>query len=186
MKPFKFFFALIVALFALTANAANYFESRDSCEAAWHAGKTVDYQPTAKHKNYGEARVAGLGKRPIEGDACALLEAQPGKRWVFMKEGTQSYTRGPEVEMLAECQNRIFEIHYLKKEESQAAANPKKPNKTGYGRCDWTDPKTGKNFVAHGYSQKECVGNLTAQALKLGYEEICKANLQNKEECLDV
>ncbi|MCX6757002.1 MAG: hypothetical protein NTW35_02535 [Candidatus Nomurabacteria bacterium] len=188
MKPFKFFFALIVALFALTANAANYFESKDSCEAAWHAGKTVDYKPTGRHVHHGIDRISGMEKRQLEGDACILLGAQPGKRWVFIKQGTEVHTHGANVRLLAECQNDIFEVIYLKK--SSVAQQPATPPAVAakpqgqLGRCDWTDPKSGTNIVAHGYSQSDCVGKLTVKAKALGYEEICKANLANKQECL--
>lgn len=187
MKSFKFILALFVILFASVANAANYFESRDSCEAAWHAGKAVNYQPTAKHSHYGDARVAGMEKRELEGDACVLLSAQPGKKWVFLKEGTSVYTQGPNVRMLAECQNDTFEVIYLKKSAvaQQPAIVANAPRPAGQrGRCDWTDPKTGVNVVATGNSKEECLGKLTAKALSLGYDEICNANLKNKTECL--
>ena len=185
MKSFKFFLTVIVALFATAATAANYFESRDSCEAAWHANKAIDYKPTAKHNHFGDKRVAGMEKRQVEGDVCILLSAQPGKRWVFLKQGTEVYTHdGTNVRMLAECQNDIFEVVYLKK-SAATPATAAAPRPAGQrGRCDWTDPKTGVNVVATGNSKDECLAKLTAKAISLGYEEICSANLQNKKECL--
>lgn len=102
-----------------TTSQALYYADKESCEAAWRAGRVVDYKPTARHHDYGDMRVAGHDKRPLEGDACVLLGAQPGKRWVFMRQGTMVYTRGTEVKFLAECQNDIFEVRYLKKEESK-------------------------------------------------------------------
>lgn len=110
-------FATMVSVFFLlcsSAFAATYYESKDSCEAASRAGVAVNYQPTAKHIHYGDARVAGLEKRGLEGDACVYLGAQPGKRWVFLKQGTQVYTKGADVKLLAECQNDVYQAVYIK------------------------------------------------------------------------
>lgn len=197
MKSFKFFAFFFAALFAAAAaNAANYFESKDSCEAAYRADKVMDYKPTAKHVHFGDTRVAGMDKRGIEGDACILLSAQPGKKWVFLKQGTSVYTYGPNVRMLAECQNDIFEVVYLKKSAvaQQPAATPPATadagtpkKKTRSGRCDWTDPISGTNIVVtddNGNSKDACISKLTARALELGYAEVCKSNLQNKKDCV--
>jgi hypothetical protein len=65
-----------------------------------------------------------MSMRRLEGDACVLLGAQPGKRWVFLSQGTFVYTKGPVVNFLAECQNDIYELAYLKKEESAPPPPP--------------------------------------------------------------
>lgn len=99
-----------------------YYASEDVCVATWRAGKAVVYLPTAQHTKYSDDRIAGLSKRPLEADACMQMETMAGKQWVFQKQGTQVYTRGPNVVYLAECQNDIYAIKYLKKDEPKAAA----------------------------------------------------------------
>lgn len=113
---------VFAALFAFlgTASAATYYESEDSCVSAARAAKAVAYQPTAKHVKFGDARIAGLEKRSLEGDACVYLGAQPGKRWVFLKQGTYVYAKGADVQLLAECQNDIYNTVYIKNEQSLA------------------------------------------------------------------
>ncbi len=119
----KFLAVTLLGLSGL-AQAATYYDSSDQCEAAWHAGKTVSYQPTGKHKAYGDARIAGFEKRALEGDACVHLNAQPGKRWVFLKQGTEVYTKGTDVKFLAECQNDIYQVTFLKKNEPAPVVLP--------------------------------------------------------------
>lgn len=118
----KVILGMAIAMIASFASAANYYGSEDLCAAAIRAGKAVDYKPTGKSIGYGDARVAGFEKRSLEGDACVLLAAQPGKRWVFLKQGTQVYTKGAEIKMLAECQNAIFTTSFIKKDEPKVAA----------------------------------------------------------------
>lgn len=113
----KFFFAVAVLIFASSANAANYYSSEQSCKASYHENKVAAYQPTGKHKKYSDARIAGYEKRALEGDACIYLGAMPGKRWVYLKQGTVVYTKGVEVKYLAECQNDIYQVVYLSKEK---------------------------------------------------------------------
>lgn len=109
------------------AAPAFYYASQESCEAAVRAGKAVGYQPTARHVKYGDVRVAGFDRRPLEGDACVLLGAQPGRRWVFLPQGTMVYTSGPEVKFLAECQNDIYDVAYIRKEVAPPPAQPAAP-----------------------------------------------------------
>lgn len=109
-------FLVFVFLSVSAAQAATYYESEAACKAAATLGEAVGYQPTARHKKFGESRVAGLDKRPLEGDACAFIGAAPGKRWVFLKKGTLVYTSGPEVKYLGECQNDIYHINFIKDE----------------------------------------------------------------------
>lgn len=109
------------------AMPAFYYASQDSCEAAVRAGKAVGYQPTARHVKYGDVRVTGYDRRPLEGDACVLLGAQPGRRWVFLPQGTMVYTSGPEVKFLAECQNDIFDVAYIRKEVAPPPVQPTVP-----------------------------------------------------------
>jgi hypothetical protein len=112
--------SLVFILISGFAHAGTYFDSKESCMSAGYAGKAVGYKPSAKHKAYGEDRIAKHELRRLETDACVLIGAVPGKRWVFLKEGTNVLTKGTEVKMLNECQNDIFEVHYLKKDEPTA------------------------------------------------------------------
>lgn len=118
----KIIVSLILVLVSGFAQAGVYYDSKESCMSTGYAGKAVDYKPTAKHKAYGENRIAKHELRRLEADACVLIGAVPGKRWAFLKEGNNVLTKGTVVKMLAECQNDIYEIHYLKKDEPAPVA----------------------------------------------------------------
>lgn len=119
--------SLILVLISGFAQAGIYYDSKDSCMSAGYAGKAVDYKPTAKHKKFGDARIAKHELRRLESDACVLIGAVPGKRWAFLKEGNNVLTKGTVVKMLAECQNDIYEIHYLKKDETIVSTGTSQP-----------------------------------------------------------
>ncbi len=104
--------------------APAYYTSKDECVAAMRAGKAAAYQPTGRHPKASDARIAGLTKRPLEADACVHLDTMASWQWVFQKQGTEVYTSGTKVVYLAECQNDINEVVYLKKEEPLPAPAP--------------------------------------------------------------
>lgn len=112
----KFAAVVMFGVVSFAASAATYYPSMEICKAVYSADKATQYQPTAKSKQYGPARITGLEKRPLEGDACVYMVTQPGKRWVFLKQGTLVYTKGPNVKFLEECQNDILEVVYMKKD----------------------------------------------------------------------
>lgn len=91
-----------------------YYADSGKCVGVAIAGDAIPYLPTGKHKAFSDKRIKGLEKRELEGDACVLIAAMPGKRWVFLQQGTWVYTKGTKVVMLAECQNDIYELEYIK------------------------------------------------------------------------
>ena len=122
MKKLLIMFCMLIGLTG--AHAASTFSSRDNCEAGVRANLAGAYQPTAKSKGFGDARIAGLEKRKLEGDACVEMQTASGRAWVFLKQGTEVYTKGAEVKMLAECQNDIYAVVHIQKKTVAAPPAP--------------------------------------------------------------
>lgn len=156
----KFVVTVLFGVVSFAASAATYYSNSDICKAVYSADKATQYQPTARSKHYGPARVAGFEKRPLEGDACVYMVTQPGKRWVFLKQGTMVYTKGPDVKMLEECQNDIIEVVYLKKGDLPVVnIPPTPPVKT----IDLTKPAPAPVAVPNPDCKPNCVPTLSAK-----------------------
>lgn len=119
-------FAATLACVASASQAATYYgdasNDESQCVSASYAGKALGYKPTGKHKKFGDARIAGFERRQLEADACVLLGAMPGKRWVFLSQGTWVYTKGADIHFLGDCQNDIFKVVFLTRKDKDTPA----------------------------------------------------------------
>lgn len=104
-----------------------YYSSEEQCVAMQRAGRAVMYHPTMKSKDYGPNRAAGLSLRGGEAPSCAEMDTAAGLRWVAFEQGREFLTKGPEVMYLAECQNKIHRIVFIKKEQPMIALPPVPP-----------------------------------------------------------
>jgi hypothetical protein len=138
--------AIALLVLGQTAFASVYYDSGESCLSAIEDGSAVEYKPTGKAKGFGDARIAGLGLRGLEWDACADMATMAGRKWVFQKQGTLMYTSGAEIKFHGDCQNTIYTVMYRKPKQTPIAdaipAPVPAPTLVQHGSCSTSDCNT--------------------------------------------